>query len=201
MAVLALVLTFVWIGLVAGVRGYLQLRRTGQADVLRFRDPRGSPQWWSRRISSLGAVFAIAAPVAQLAGLSPIAALDHAPIGVLGIVLVILGIVLTVAAQVEMGASWRGDVDLDARTELVTTGLFRFVRNPIFTGTATTALGLALMVPNVLALAMLIAFFVALQIQVRLVEEPYLRTVHGDAYRQYAARTGRFLPWIGRLDV
>lgn len=59
-------------------------------------------------------------------------------------------------------------------------------------------MGLALLVPNVLALAMLVAFLASLQIQVRLVEEPYLRRVHGDAYQRYAARTGRFLPGIGR---
>jgi hypothetical protein len=64
--------------------------------------------------------------------------------------------------------------------------------------TATTATGLALPVPNLLAAAMLVAFLTALQTQVRLVEEPYLHRVHGTVYDQYAARTGRFLPWIGR---
>ncbi len=47
---------------------------------------------------------------------------------------------------------------------------------------------------------MLLAFLIALEIQVRLVEEPYLQRVHGEAYRRYAARTGRFMPWIGRQD-
>jgi protein-S-isoprenylcysteine O-methyltransferase Ste14 len=45
---------------------------------------------------------------------------------------------------------------------------------------------------------MLAAFLTAMEIQVRFVEEPYLERVHGDAYRRYAARTGRFLPGIGR---
>jgi protein-S-isoprenylcysteine O-methyltransferase Ste14 len=54
------------------------------------------------------------------------------------------------------------------------------------------------MVPNVLAVVMLVAFLAAYEIQVRLVEKPHLRRVHGDAYRRYAERTGRFLPWIGR---
>lgn len=110
-----------------------------------------------------------------------------------------MGIVLTLIAQAAMGASWRGDVVADLPTDLVTTGPFRFVRNPIFSGTATTAVGLALMVPNVVAVAMLLVVLTALQIQVRLVEEPHLQRVHGDAYRRYAAGTGRFLPWIGRL--
>ena len=73
------------------------------------------------------------------------------------------------------------------------------MRNPIFSGAALTATGLALVVPNVLSLAMLVLFVAGLEIQVRLVEEPYLLRVHGDAYRRYAARTGRFLPGVGRL--
>jgi len=98
-----------------------------------------------------------------------------------------------------MGESWRGDVDASIRTPLVTRGPFRLVRNPIFSGAALTATGLALVVPNVLSLAMLVLFVAGLEIQVRLVEEPYLLRVHGDAYRRYAERTGRFLPGVGRL--
>lgn len=40
---------------------------------------------------------------------------------------------------------------------------------------------------------------VRLHLQVWVVEEPYLRQVHGAAYIAYAASTGRFLPRLGRL--
>jgi protein-S-isoprenylcysteine O-methyltransferase Ste14 len=113
-------------------------------------------------------------------------------------VLAVVGITATLAAQLAMGGSWRPDVDPTTRTALVTTGPFRLVRNPIVTATAATAAGLALLVPNLLAAAMLVAFVTALQVQVRLVEEPYLHRVYGTAWERYAARTGRFLPWIGR---
>lgn len=114
-----------------------------------------------------------------------------------GVVLAPVGIAGTLGAQVAMGDSWRPDVDPDARSSLVTTGPFALVRNPVLTCTATTALGLALVVPNVFAALMLAAFVTAWEIQVRLVEEPFLERVHGDMYRRYAAQTGRFLPWIG----
>ena len=39
----------------------------------------------------------------------------------------------------------------------------------------------------------------AVQIQVRVVEEPYLQRVHGAACGGYAARDGRFLPGLGRM--
>ena len=73
-----------------------------------------------------------------------------------------------------MGESWRIGVDEQERTALVTSGPFAVVRNPIFAGMLPASLGLALLVPNVVALAGLAALLVALEIQVRLVEEPYL---------------------------
>jgi protein-S-isoprenylcysteine O-methyltransferase Ste14 len=36
-----------------------------------------------------------------------------------------------------------------------------------------------------------------IELQVRVVEEPYLLTVHGDAYRDYLAGVGRFVPGVG----
>lgn len=197
MPVLALILTLAWLVLVAGVRGYLQARR-GAAPALAFRDRRGSPQWWSRVIGAIGLALAFAAPIADLAGLAPIPALDQGWIQGIGIALVVAGSAISIGSQVAMGASWRGDVDPEVRTGLVTSGPFRIVRNPILSGTLTTILGLALLVPNVVAAAMLVAVVASLEIQVRLVEEPYLLRVHGHAYRDYAARTGRFVPWLGR---
>ncbi len=195
---LALILTIAWIGLVSGIPTYRRMRRTGDVDVL-ARSRRGSPQWWARLISVLGVALAFATPIAELAGLPAIAAFDHPVVRWLGVALIVAGTALTLGAQATMGDSWRGDVDPDVTTPLVTGGPFRYVRNPIFSGTATVVLGLALMVPNVLALAMVLVVLTGLEIQVRLVEEPYLIRVHGDAYRRYAARTGRFLPGIGRL--
>jgi protein-S-isoprenylcysteine O-methyltransferase Ste14 len=43
-------------------------------------------------------------------------------------------------------------------------------------------------------LALLVA---ALEVQVRGVEEPYLRATHGASYRRYEQTAGRFLPGLG----
>ncbi len=109
------------------------------------------------------------------------------------------GIGLTLYAQLAMGDSWRIGVDPGERTELVTAGPFAVVRNPIFAAMIPTALGLALLVPSAVAIAGFAALVGALELQVRVVEEPYLARVHGDAYGAYAARVGRFAPGIGRL--
>jgi hypothetical protein len=49
------------------------------------------------------------------------------------------------------------------------------------------------------AIAGLAVTLIGIEIQVRLVEEPYLHGVHGAAYTDYASGVGRFLPGIGRL--
>ena len=198
MAVLDLVLVAAWVGIVSFLRGALHYRRTGTSPV-RLRDRPGSPQWWARVVSTVGVLLAIAAPLAELAGLTPFAPLDQPLIRWGGVALVVLGVVITVGSQRAMGGSWRADVDPDSRFPLVTTGPFRLVRNPVFSGSAVSVVGLFLVVPNVVSLLMIVAFLAALEIQVRLVEEPYLLRVHGDAYRAYAARTGRFVPGVGRL--
>lgn len=75
------------------------------------------------------------------------------------------------------------------------------MRNPIFTSAATAFLGLALIVPNLMAIVGLVLTLTGIAIQVRLVEEPYLRRVHGAAHTDYASRAGRFLPGLGRLPL
>lgn len=198
MAGVYLVLLVGWLLAVGVVRAVIHQRTTGTVPV-RFDDRRGSAQWWARLLGALALLVAVAAPLADLAGLKPLDALDEEGVAVGGVMLVVLGVVGTVLGQVAMGDSWRADVDPDARTDLVVTGPFQWVRNPIALCTATTIAGLALVVPNVLTAGMVVLSIASLQLQVRLVEEPYLERVHGRSYLQYAERTGRFLPGIGRL--
>ncbi len=120
-------------------------------------------------------------------------------LAIVGLVVAIAGFVGVFAAQTGMGTSWRIGVEETARTDLVVDGLFAVVRNPIFTAMVTVQAGLTLMVPTWLSGAAVACLIVAVELQVRLIEEPYLLQIHGTAYRDYATATGRFLPGIGRL--
>ncbi|WP_338600594.1 isoprenylcysteine carboxylmethyltransferase family protein [Saccharopolyspora sp. SCSIO 74807] len=136
----------------------------------------------------------------QLAGiLTPIGAVDGPLAHGAGLVMAVIGIAATLAAQQNMGHSWRVGVDHAETTTLVTSGAFALVRNPVFTAMITTGAGLALLAPNPLEVTALAALVLAIEIQVRVVEEPYLLATHGHAYRNYATRAGRFLPGLGRL--
>lgn len=199
---LALALYLFYGILTFGVRTLVQIRRTGSSGFHGVGGRPGSAEW----IAGVGFVVALAvgfaAPLlALLDVVEPIAALDGSAAHVAGIVLALGGIAATFVAQVAMGASWRIGVDPSERTALVTTGPFALVRNPIFAAMLPTALGLTLLVPSWVALAGMAGLFVALELQVRAVEEPYLLSVHGETYASYAAQTGRFAPGLGRLTT
>ena len=201
MATLALVLYVVYLALAFGLRTVLQVRRTGSTGFHGLGGRPGSAEWLAGVGFAVALVLGVAAPILALVDIvEPIDALDQTCLQVAGTVLAVVGIAATLYAQVAMGTSWRIGVDPDERTDLVTTGPFAVVRNPIVAAMIPTALGLTLLVPSVVAIAGLVGLAVALELQVRVVEEPYLLRVQGAGYREYAARVGRFLPGVGKLD-
>lgn len=200
MAAFALILYALFLLLAFGVRTVMQIRATGSSGFHGISGRPGSVEWIAGVLFIVALVLGIAAPILALAGLvEPIASIDSDGVNLAGLFVAVAGVTLTVYSQTSMGSSWRIGVDEGERTELVTTGAFAHVRNPIFSAMIPTALGLAMMVPSVVSIAALMALVVALELQVRIVEEPYLIRVHGGDYRDYAAKTGRFIPGIGRL--
>lgn len=196
----ALSLYVLYLALAFGIRTLVHLRRTGSTGFSGISGRPGSAEWIGGVLFVVALVAGVAAPLLQLAGaLDPIGPLDGEMGHAAGLGLFGGGLVTTLVAQFAMGDSWRIGVDESDRTDLVTTGPFSSVRNPIFAGMIPAGIGLALLAPNVVAIVAVVALVAALEIQTRLVEEPYLLRAHGEAYRHYAARVGRFFPLVGRL--
>jgi protein-S-isoprenylcysteine O-methyltransferase Ste14 len=196
---IALALLGAYVTVTFGLRSYLQYRRTGSAGLAGLRGRPGSLQWWASVAIVTSFAGMAATPILALIDVVParVELARHA-VGVAGVALFAVGFVATFAAQVAMGTSWRIGVQESEVTKLVVRGPFAIVRNPIFSAMLVTAAGLVLMVPSVVAIASFAIMVVALELQVRVVEEPYLRRTHGAAYEAYAARVGRFVPWVGR---
>lgn len=193
----ALVLYALYFGLAFGWRSLKQRRATGSTGFRGISGPPGSLPWIGGVLFVIAMLLGAAAPVAELAGwLGPLAEPSALVVG-LGAAMTIAGSLGTLWSQGAMGASWRIGVSEAERTSLVTRGPFAVVRNPIFSFMMLAALGMALIVPNAAALASLGALVVAVELQVRLVEEPYLLRAHGEAYAAYCAKVGRFMPGLG----
>ena len=196
-AVLALALQLVFLAAAFGWRTMVHRRRTGDSGFRwqgHDRAARASGALFVAAIlvGTTGvtlAAFSVTALWAPLAGPTAFAA---------ALTVFAAGCIVTLVAQSQMGASWRIGVDPSERTALVASGLFGWVRNPIFTGMVTAVVGLALLAPTLLTAASVVMLVVAVDVQVRIVEEPYLLDAMPD-WPTYAQRVGRFVPRLGRI--
>lgn len=124
--------------------------------------------------------------------LAPFGYLNHTSLKITGLALGHLSLGLILVAQRHMRQSWRIGIDYENRTALVTTGLFRFSRNPVYAALLAGLTGLFLLLPNAATFAVLFAAYLLLHITMRL-EEDFLFKQHGDAYAVYKSKVPRLL--------
>lgn len=202
MAAAAAALVIYVIGAAVGIvwRAWWQWKRTGSTGLRGVSGHVGSAEWFGGAGLILGVLMTFAAPILQLAGVvAPVPLLRMPWIQWSGVAISVVGIAATVYAQLAMGDSWRIGVDDSERTTLVRSGVFGVVRNPIYVGMFTFWLGTTLITPTIIAIVGYVVVVASIELQVRLVEEPYLMTVHGDAYREYTSAVGRFAPRVGLI--
>ncbi|WP_288437522.1 isoprenylcysteine carboxylmethyltransferase family protein [uncultured Chryseobacterium sp.] len=118
--------------------------------------------------------------------------LEHNFLQYTGIIVMIIALVWVIIAQLQMKNSWRIGVDTTTKTELITHGVFRFSRNPIFLGMTVSLAGFFLVLPTAFAFSFLLIGSILMQIQIRL-EEEYLIKEHGQMYLAYKKRVQRML--------
>jgi len=113
---------------------------------------------------------------------------------VAGTLVIAGGAVLMVWALVYF-RSWRFRATLDKGHELATGGPFRILRHPIYMGLNLLALGTALWVPTAIVWAAFVLMAIGSDLRAR-AEETLLRQAFDSSYREYCARTRRFVPGI-----
>jgi len=106
----------------------------------------------------------------------------------------VLGLSFVLWGYWALGKNWAPSVSgVRKDTVLVTSGLYGFVRHPIYLGIFISLSALALMVANLLVLLPTIALLIVLYASIG-EEEVILIDRFGDEYREYKARTPRFIP-------
>jgi protein-S-isoprenylcysteine O-methyltransferase Ste14 len=112
-----------------------------------------------------------------------------------GIVLVVAGAIVAADCMLRFALRGRGTPAPWAPTDrFVATGLYRFVRNPMYVGVLTVIAGEGLLFASPAVLVWGAALAVAFHLFVVLVEEPSLRRRFGAEYERYRAHVRRWLP-------
>ena len=115
----------------------------------------------------------------------------------IGLAIGTLGVIIFGVAVWTMRDSWRAGIAENDKTDMVTTGIYRFSRNPAFQGFDLVYAGIGLMFCNPVLIAVSVFAGVMLHLQI-LQEEKYLPTVFGEAYEAYYKQVSRY---FGRKNI
>ena len=122
--------------------------------------------------------------------------LHSAPVTIIGTLLITLGASLALVSQYHMKSAWRIGAAEGQQGQLVVTGPFSWSRNPVFVGQGALFIGLLLVFPDPIQLAITITALLAIRSQVQ-IEEHVLRVTFGATYEDYAHRVPR---WTGKIS-
>ena len=151
--------------------------------------PRGG---WRLRGVSLG-IIVVASLVIRRAHGSSSLAIHSGVLEAVGTIVFVSGLAFAVWARIHLGRNWGVPMTQRAEPELVTSGPYRYVRHPIYTGILMGLLGTALAINlyYLIALAVLTGYFVFSAT----VEERNMTVAFPEQYPEYKAHTKMLIPF------
>lgn len=84
------------------------------------------------------------------------------------------------------------------KNELVTTGVYAYVRNPVYSAFMFVCTGVLLIYGNLVLLVLPIIYWGFMTVLMKLTEEKWLENLYGKEYVQYRQRVNRCIPWKGK---
>ena len=113
-----------------------------------------------------------------------------------GVMCLVIGLWLFYRSHADLGTNWSITLEVREQHRLITRGVYRRIRHPMYSALVLYSVGQALVIPNWLAgPANLIVFTILLALRVR-AEERMMGEAFGDEYAAYSARTKRLVPGV-----
>lgn len=115
---------------------------------------------------------------------------------VAGATCVVVGLWLFYRSHADLGTNWSITLEVREQHRLITEGVYRRIRHPMYSSLMLYSLGYALVIPNWVAGPWnLFAFAILFALRVH-PEEQMMRDTFGAEYATYAARTKRLVPRV-----
>ncbi|MBF0203147.1 MAG: isoprenylcysteine carboxylmethyltransferase family protein [Desulfamplus sp.] len=182
------------------IKQKLQQAKTGIDPEVVYKDPRPTQRYFAilMRVMTILVIILIllhTLGVDNVPGFYKIQILDHLLGDIFGVITGFLGLTLCFIAQKTMGHSWRVGIDEKNKTDLITTGIYKIIRNPTYSGLFLVCIGVWLIFPTMFFLTWGLLFFIMIEFQVRC-EEEYLMETHQENYKDYCSYTKRYIPYL-----
>ena len=114
------------------------------------------------------------------------------PLAYMGIVVVLFGIALAAVSAGMFKKAETGIIPFDEANTLITTGLYRFTRNPIYVGMFLMLLGVAFLLGSISVLLPVLLFMLVIRNNFVLGEERFLEAAFGQCYLDYKSVVRRW---------
>jgi protein-S-isoprenylcysteine O-methyltransferase Ste14 len=113
-----------------------------------------------------------------------------------GVMCLVIGLWLFHRSHADLGTNWSITLELREQHRLITRGVYRRIRHPMYLALVLYSVGQALVIPNwVAGPANVIVFAILIALRVR-AEERMMGEAFGDEYAVYSARTKRLVPGV-----
>jgi protein-S-isoprenylcysteine O-methyltransferase Ste14 len=113
-----------------------------------------------------------------------------------GVVLIVLGMVLRWTAILTLRRQFTVDVAITGHHQLVTWGVYHYLRHPTYAGLLLAFLGVGLSFANCISVAVKVIPIVAAFLHRIRIEERVLMDHFGTEYKNYCASTRRLIPFV-----
>jgi protein-S-isoprenylcysteine O-methyltransferase Ste14 len=110
----------------------------------------------------------------------------------IGLLFCYTGLAIFLLALISFGKAWRIGIDETNSNELITSGIFKYSRNPIFLFMDLYFTGIMLIYPNMVFMILALGMIVGIHLQI-LREEAFLLKKFGGNYTGYKNKTGRYI--------
>jgi protein-S-isoprenylcysteine O-methyltransferase Ste14 len=113
-----------------------------------------------------------------------------------GVLCLAIGLWLFYRSHADLGKNWSVTLEVHEDHRLVTQGVYRRIRHPMYLALGLYSIGQALIIPNwVAGPANLVAFAILFAFRIR-AEERMMIDRFGADYAAYSARTSRLIPGV-----
>ncbi len=114
---------------------------------------------------------------------------------IVGLALVVIGLIIAIVAAVTLRRFYSSTLVIRKDHQLITRGVYRFTRHPIYLGVLMVSMGMPVYVSSLYGLLIMLALIPLVLNRIRM-EERMLSDEFGDAYRAYQGATRKLIPFI-----
>jgi len=115
---------------------------------------------------------------------------------IIGFLVMVIGGLILISSRIIIGRFGTSKITIEKNHDIITVGLYKYIRHPIYFGMLLTFFGFALSFRSlILSIVFFLSFFILFKIRMDL-EEKLLKSRFGEQYETYLKKTKRLIPFI-----